>query len=93
VRLRSRNDKDFAARYPVIVSALDRIPNDTILDGELVAFDASGRPSFNMLHNYGSSAVPIYFNAFDLPLLAGGISRHSPSMSAASCFRPNCYRN
>jgi ATP-dependent DNA ligase len=42
-----------------------------ILAGQLVAFDAFGCPSFNMPQNYGSSAFPIYFYAFELPMLAG----------------------
>ena len=71
VRLRSRNDKDFTARYPVIADALRGIPDDTVIDGEIVAFDASGRPSFNTLQNYGSSKAPIYYYAFDLLMLAG----------------------
>ncbi len=71
VRLRSRNDKDFATRYRAIADALRSIPDDTIIDGEIVAFDSSGRPSFNLLQNFGSTGVPIYFYAFDLPMLAG----------------------
>ena len=71
VRLRSRNDKDFSFRYLGIAEALSGLPDETVIDGEIVAFDESGRPSFNMLQNYGSSQVPIYFYAFDLPMLAG----------------------
>jgi DNA ligase D-like protein (predicted ligase) len=71
VKLRSRNDKDFNARYRVIAEALRRLPNETIIDGEIVALDESGRPSFNTLQNYGSSTAPIYFYAFDLLMLAG----------------------
>jgi bifunctional non-homologous end joining protein LigD len=71
LRLRSRNDKDFASRYVAIAEALQPIPDDTIIDGEIVAFDPSGRPSFNMPQNFGSSNVPIYYYAFDLMMLAG----------------------
>jgi DNA ligase D-like protein (predicted ligase) len=71
VRVRSRNDKDFTARYPVIAEALRGLPDETVLDGEVVALDASGRPLFNTLQNYGSSKAPIYFYAFDLVMLAG----------------------
>ena len=37
-----------------------------MLDGELVAFDAQGRPSFQLLQNNLSRALPVYFYAFDL---------------------------
>ena len=71
VHLRSRNNKDFALRYPAIASALQKLPSETVIDGEIVAFDASGRPSFNTLQNYGSSTAPIFYYVFDLLMLAG----------------------
>jgi len=39
VRLRSRNDKDFAGRYPAIAQALTSMPDETVIDGEIVALD------------------------------------------------------
>jgi ATP-dependent DNA ligase len=57
--LRSRNDNDFALRYPSIAKALVSLPNDTAVDGEIVALDAAGKPSFNALQNYGSSISSI----------------------------------
>ena len=39
VHLRSRNDNDFAARYPSIVKALEAMPDETVIDGEVVALD------------------------------------------------------
>ena len=39
VRLRSRNDKDFNTRYPAVVKALAALPDETVIDGELVAMD------------------------------------------------------
>jgi ATP-dependent DNA ligase len=48
------------------------------VDGELVAFDESGRPSFNRLQNYGSSNVPLFFYAFDLLMISGRDIRSEP---------------
>ena len=71
VHLRSRNDKDFNARYPGVVKALSTLPDDTVIDGEVVALDAEGRPSFNTLQNYGSSGAPLHFFIFDVLILKG----------------------
>jgi len=42
--LRSRNDKNFAGRYPAITAALSGLPDDTVIDGEVVATDETGKP-------------------------------------------------
>jgi ATP-dependent DNA ligase len=46
VHLKSRNGKDFAQRYPALIRALESLPDETVIDGEIVALDDSGRPSF-----------------------------------------------
>src|SRR5437016_6268474 len=71
VQLRSRNNKDFTVTYPQVVKALGSLPDQTVLDGEVVALDDSGRPSFNALQNYGSSDVPIFYYVFDVLVLRG----------------------
>src|SRR5262245_49078076 len=71
VQLRSRNDNDFSVRYPAIVKALEPLPDDTVIDGEVVALDESGRPSFNILQTYGSFKAPILYYVFDVLVLAG----------------------
>jgi DNA ligase D-like protein (predicted ligase) len=71
LQLRSRNDNDFSVRYPAVVNALAKLPNDTVIDGEIVALDEEGRPSFTALQNYGSSAGPVLYFVFDVMILAG----------------------
>jgi DNA ligase D-like protein (predicted ligase) len=71
IQLRSRNNKDFNRKYPGVVNALRALPDETVIDGEIIALDQSGRPSFNALQNFGSSAVPIFYYIFDLLVLKG----------------------
>ena len=71
VRLRSRNDNDFNARYPGLIEALASMPDETVIDGEVVALDPEGRPSFNTLQNYGAAGAPLHFFIFDLLILRG----------------------
>src|SRR5215467_8757505 len=71
VHLRSRNNKEFNSRYPSIARALGSLPDETVIDGEVVALDDTGRPSFNTLQNYGSSKAPIIYYVFDVLILAG----------------------
>jgi DNA ligase D-like protein (predicted ligase) len=69
VSLRSRNKRDFNGRYPAIVRALSELPDETVVDGEVVALDDAGRPSFNALQNVGSA--PIVYYVFDIMVLRG----------------------
>ncbi|HWK31849.1 MAG TPA: non-homologous end-joining DNA ligase, partial [Terriglobales bacterium] len=78
VSLRSRNDNDFNVRYPSVVKALATLPDDTVIDGEVVAFDEEGRPSFNALQNYGSAPAPVVFYVFDVLVLSGKDLRREP---------------
>ncbi|HTS31469.1 MAG TPA: hypothetical protein VMH81_36610 [Bryobacteraceae bacterium] len=71
VRLRSRNDKDFNGRYPAVVKALTALPGDTIIDGEVVALDSTGRPSFNLLQDFEPSMASIVYYVFDVLVLNG----------------------
>ena len=69
VKLRSRNDNDFNGRYPAIVNALSAMPDETVIDGEVVALDELGRPSFNLLQNYGSAGAQLIYYVFDVLVL------------------------
>jgi ATP-dependent DNA ligase len=47
------------------------MPDETVIDGEVVALDAAGRPSFNALPNDAAGAIVCYY-VFDVLVLAGG---------------------
>jgi ATP-dependent DNA ligase len=51
VRLLSRNGKDFSKRFASIARAIEALPDDTVIDGEVIAYGSDGRPSFNVLQN------------------------------------------
>jgi bifunctional non-homologous end joining protein LigD len=53
-------------RFPSVVQALGSLGSDFVLDGELVALDSQGRPSFQILENNLSRTLPVYFYCFDL---------------------------
>jgi DNA ligase D-like protein (predicted ligase) len=70
VRLLSRNLKDATKTYPSIARSIATIPSQSaLLDGEVVALDEHGQPSFQALH-HGSKQSLVYY-AFDLLELNG----------------------
>jgi bifunctional non-homologous end joining protein LigD len=66
VKLFSRNNNLLNHRFPKIAQALLQLEPGTMLDGEIVALDESGRPSFNILQNDQPAEEQIYYYAFDL---------------------------
>src|ERR1700720_3209137 len=71
VRLLSRNGKDFTKRFASIARALEALPDDTVIDGEIVAYSDDGRPSFNVLQNHRGAGPELHLYAFDLLTLRG----------------------
>jgi bifunctional non-homologous end joining protein LigD len=81
VRAVGRRGIETTGRYPELQSLADLLPDQTaVLDGEIVAFDSDGRPSFERLqhrmhvehpHTRLIRQVPVHFVVFDLPSLAG----------------------
>ena len=52
-----------------------------MIDGEVVALDAEGRPSFQILQNYGNSPGPVVFFVFDV-LVLGGVNVMNEPLTA-----------
>ena len=66
VKLYSRKKNLLNSRFPTIAKALESVEPGMILDGEIVALDSNGRPSFNLLQNFRFTAKQIHFYVFDL---------------------------
>jgi DNA ligase D-like protein (predicted ligase) len=69
--LYSRNHKDFNKRFPQIADALGDLPADTVIDGEVVALDESGRPDFHGLQHFTAERSRIRYFVFDVLVLNG----------------------
>lgn len=68
VQIRSRNDKDLTRMYPRLAVGAQKLKaQQVVLDGEIVALDARGRPSFQTLqHRSDSPKHQIVFYVFDV---------------------------
>ncbi len=76
--LRARSGTDITDRYPEVTGAAAFLGDaPAVVDGEIVAFDAAGRPSFTLLQNrmhltraaeirVQAERVPVRFAVFDL---------------------------
>ncbi len=83
VQLRSRRGLELSEKFPRLVAELElQAAGSMILDGELVAFDANGKPSFGALQDRAQLktqreiaaadlSMPVAFCCFDLLHFAG----------------------
>jgi bifunctional non-homologous end joining protein LigD len=89
VTLTSRNGNDLTKTYPELQSLAEAIDDDAVIDGEIVALGATGRPDFGRLQermNLTKSAdvekarakTTVHFMAFDLLRLGSDslVKRH-----------------
>lgn len=65
-RLYSRNGLSFEEYYPDIFEALRTIRTRAVIDGEIVALNEDGLPSFQLLQNEGTQGAPLCYYVFDL---------------------------
>lgn len=72
VRLYSRSGRDLTGFFARFLPELSvAVPSGAKLDGELVALDVHGNPSFQLLQLAATSRTPLVFFAFDMLALAG----------------------
>ncbi|MBB5346186.1 bifunctional non-homologous end joining protein LigD [Edaphobacter lichenicola] len=69
--LYSRRRNVLNRKFQYIAKALDYLPDDTVLDGELVALGPDGKPNFNLLQNFRSAESHITYYAFDVLMHKG----------------------
>jgi bifunctional non-homologous end joining protein LigD len=66
IRLYSRNGLSFLSLYPKVASALTKIKEDVILDGEIVVLNRENKPDFQKLQQYYEhNSLPILYYVFD----------------------------
>jgi ATP-dependent DNA ligase len=64
--LYSRRKNSLNHRFEDVALALKSLPDETVIDGELMALDSDGKPSFNLLQNLRSAESHIIYYAFDI---------------------------
>jgi len=70
--LRSRRGLELGGDFPKLLAELGKqAVSSMVLDGEIVAFDASGKPSFGAMQNRGGGVERAVFYCFDLLHFAG----------------------
>ena len=69
--LYSKRRNVYNSKFGYIAEALKELPDSTVLDGEIVAIDSSGRADFNLLQNFRSAEPHIHYYAFDVLMHRG----------------------
>jgi ATP-dependent DNA ligase len=101
-RLWGRERADYTARYPEL-DLLGRLPMGTLVDGELVSFDADGRPDLpRLLRRHGLTDpwrirqarhwCPVRYVLFDLLYHAGRCLVHEPLARRRDLLAEVCQR-
>jgi bifunctional non-homologous end joining protein LigD len=78
VALYSRSGKIQSERYMPVAKALEKVPIDSVIDGELVALDTDGRSRFQLLQNALREKANLRYYAFDCMFVDGKDIRNLP---------------
>jgi len=77
----TRNGLDWSDKFKALVKAAARLPAGCLMDGEVVALDDEGRPSFQLLQStLKGGGAPLAFYAFDLLIDRGEDIRKLPNI-------------
>ena len=88
VSLVSRNLKRITRQFPTVADAAAHLaPKTALIDGEIVALDPAGRPSFQALHHSATSGFSLVYYAFDLLHLNGRDLMHAPLEERRAALR------
>jgi bifunctional non-homologous end joining protein LigD len=71
VSLMTRGGLNMSQKYKVLSEELERFPHNAVLDGELVALNRKGLPSFSLMQQYEKTKCPLAYYVFDLLFLDG----------------------
>jgi bifunctional non-homologous end joining protein LigD len=67
----SRRGNVLNEKFQYIADALKKLPDATVLDGEIVALNEGGRSDFNLLQNFRSAETRIHYYVFDVLMFKG----------------------
>src|SRR3982750_635585 len=78
----TRNGKDWSDKFSALVKAAAKLPAGCLIDGEAVALDDDGRPSFQLLQSTlkDQKGANLAFYAFDLLIDRGEDIRKLPNI-------------
>src|SRR5437868_305619 len=78
----TRNGKDWSDKFKALVKAASRLPAGCLIDGEAVALDENGLPSFQLLQSTlkDREGANLAFDAFDLLIDRGEDIRKLPNI-------------
>jgi len=78
VTIFSRRGNNLNSKFTSLVGAFSFLPDNTIIDGELVVLDEHGRPSFSALQHSQFTPDALHFYVFDLLAYEGTDLRKLP---------------
>jgi bifunctional non-homologous end joining protein LigD len=89
VTLRSRNGLDLTSSYPELAALAQGVTGGAVLDGEIVALDSGGRPSFGVLQKRmgltnprdverARLSTPVHYFVFDVLSVDGASQEQKP---------------